>query len=146
LNSKEVTSQYKSLHGGIGRGLGVTTSLGRRQALLLAPRNAPRVTRLYSRVHKHPNPNRCLALQQKQVKHTFWSSLVSMRLHGNMRVQVIERAICLLTTLPTTLVHSLNFFISTPGALVLLGTRNGNEGIDLLERVRYMTRDEGQTR
>lgn len=62
-----------------------------------------------------------------------------------MRVQVIERAICLLTTLPTTLVHSFNFFISTAGALVLLGTGNGNEGIDLLEVVRYMTRDDGKT-
>jgi hypothetical protein len=50
-----------------------------------------------------------------------------------MRVQVIERAICLLTTLPTTLVHSFDFFISTAGALVLLGTGNRNEGIDLLE-------------
>jgi hypothetical protein len=56
-----------------------------------------------------------------------------MRLHGDMRVQVIERAICLLTTLPTTLVHSFDFFISTAGALVLLGTGNGNEGIDLVE-------------
>jgi hypothetical protein len=64
-----------------------------------------------------------------------------MRLHGDMRVQVIERAICLLTTLPTTLVHSFDFFISTAGALVLLGTGNGNEGIDLVEPVRYMTRD-----
>lgn len=58
-----------------------------------------------------------------------------MRLHGDMRVQVIERAICLLTTLPTTLVHSFDFFISTAGALVLLGTGNGNEGIDLVERL-----------
>lgn len=63
-----------------------------------------------------------------------------------MRVQVIERAICLLTTLPTTLVHSFNFFISTAGALVLLGTGNGNEGIDLLEAVRYMTRDDGKNK
>ena len=64
-----------------------------------------------------------------------------MRLHGDMRVQVIERAICLLTTLPTTLVHSFDFFISAAGTLVLLGTGNGNEGIDLVERVRYMTGD-----
>ena len=63
-----------------------------------------------------------------------------MRLHSDMRVQVIERAICLLTTLPTTLVHSFDFFISTAGALVLLGTGNGNEGIDLVEGVRYMTK------
>jgi hypothetical protein len=74
-----------------------------------------------------------LRFNKTKVIHTFWSSFVSVRLHGDMRVQVIERAICLLTTLPTTLVHSFDFFISTAGALVLLGTGNGNEGIDLLE-------------
>jgi hypothetical protein len=69
-----------------------------------------------------------------------------VRLHGDMRVQVIERAICLLTTLPTTLVHSFDFFISTAGALVLLGTGNGNEGIDLLEAVRYMAKEMTQNK
>ena len=121
---------------------GVTTSLGAVRHYYCRPKNAPRVTRLHSRVHNNLTQNRCLALQQnKRSKHTFWSSFVSMRLHGDMRVQVIERAICLLTTLPTTLVHSFDFFISTAGALVLLGTGNGNEGIDLVERVRYMTGD-----
>jgi hypothetical protein len=56
-----------------------------------------------------------------------------------MRVQVIESAICLLTTLPATLVHSLDFFVSTTRALVLLGTGNWNKGIDLLELVRDAT-------
>jgi hypothetical protein len=55
-----------------------------------------------------------------------------MRLHCDVRVQVIERAICLLTTLPATLVHSLNLFISTTGTLVLLGTGNRNKGINLV--------------
>ena len=60
-----------------------------------------------------------------------------MRLHGNMRVQVIERAVCLLTTLPTTLVHS-SISSYHSGGLVLLGTGNGNEGIDLLEHLSDM--------
>ena len=63
---------------------------------------------------------------------TFRSSLIPMRLHRHMRVQVIECAVCFLTTLPATLVHSLDLFISATGALVLLGTGNRNEGIDLL--------------
>ena len=58
-----------------------------------------------------------------------------------MRVQVIERAIRLLTTLPATLVHSLDFFVSATGALVLLRTRNRNKGIDLLELVRHAAKD-----
>lgn len=59
-----------------------------------------------------------------------------MGLHGDMRVQVVERAVRLLTALPATLVHSLDFFVSTTGPLVLLGTGNRNEGVDLLELVR----------
>jgi hypothetical protein len=69
-----------------------------------------------------------------------------MRLHGDMRVQMIERAVRLFTTLPATLVHSLDFFVSASGPLVLLGTGNGNEGIDLLEPVRDATWDSADKR
>jgi hypothetical protein len=66
-----------------------------------------------------------------------------------MRVQVIERAICLLATLPATFVHSLDFFISTTGTLVLLGTGNWDEGINLLKllsEVRHETAPAKQKR
>lgn len=62
---------------------------------------------------------------------TFGGSLRAVRLHGDMCIQVVERAICLLATIPPALVHSLNFFISTARSLVLLSTWNRNEGIDL---------------
>lgn len=61
-----------------------------------------------------------------------------MRLHSNMCVQVIEGAVRLLAALPPTFVHSLNLFIATSWALVLLCARNGNERVNLRERVRWL--------
>ena len=55
-----------------------------------------------------------------------------------MRIQVVERAICLLAPIPPALVHSLDFFIATTWPLVLLSTRNRDEGIDLGKRVRIL--------
>ena len=55
-----------------------------------------------------------------------------------MRIQVVERAICLLAPVPPALVHSLDFFVATTWPLVLLSTRNGDEGIDLGKRVRIL--------
>ena len=54
-----------------------------------------------------------------------------MRLHGDVRVQVVEGTICLLAAVPAALVHALNLLIATTGPLVLLCTRDGNEGVDL---------------
>ena len=54
-----------------------------------------------------------------------------MRLHGDMGVEVVQCAISLLTAIPSTLIHTLDFFVSSTRALVLLGTGNGNEGVDL---------------
>ena len=69
---------------------------------------------------------------------TFWGALGSMGLHGHVRVQMIECPVRFLAALPATLVHALDFFITATRTLVLLGTGNGNEGVDLRERVRTL--------
>lgn len=55
-----------------------------------------------------------------------------------MRIQVIQCTIRLLTTLPSTFVHALNLFVATTRALVLLSAGDGNERVDLGERVRLL--------
>jgi len=59
----------------------------------------------------------------------FWCSLGSVRLHRNVSIQVVERAVGLFASVPATLVHALNLFITPPWALVLLCTGYWNEGI-----------------
>lgn len=54
-----------------------------------------------------------------------------MRLHGDMGVEVVKSAIGLLATIPSTLVHSLNFLVSSSRSLVLLCARNGDKRVDL---------------
>ena len=66
---------------------------------------------------------------------TFGSSLGAVRLHGDVRVQVVQSAIRLFTTVPAAFVHALNFFISSTWSLVLLCARNGDKGIDGRQRV-----------
>lgn len=61
----------------------------------------------------------------------FRSTLVAVGLHSNMGIEMIQSAICLFTSIPSTFVHALDFFVSSSGSLVLLCTRNWNEGIDL---------------
>lgn len=46
---------------------------------------------------------------------------------------MVQGSVCLLTSIPSTLIHTLNLFISTAGSLVLLGARNGDERIDLCQ-------------
>src|SRR6266498_1063188 len=67
--------------------------------------------------------------------HTFWSSLLSMRLHCNVRIEMVQCPIRLLAAIPSTLVHSLNFFIPTSWAFVLLSTWDRHKGIHLIIRV-----------
>ena len=74
-----------------------------------------------------------------------------MRLHGNVRVQMIECSISFLASLMPAFVHALDFFVPTTGTFVLLRSRNGNKGIHLgewmwwtlLTKVRVM-HEEGQ--
>jgi hypothetical protein len=57
----------------------------------------------------------------------FWRTLRSVRLHCDMCVQMVECAVGLFATIPTTLVHALDFFVSPPWALMLLCTWNRNK-------------------
>ena len=54
-----------------------------------------------------------------------------MRLHGDMRIQMIQSPIRLFTSLMSTFVHALNLLVATAGTLVLLGTGNWDERVDL---------------
>ena len=58
-----------------------------------------------------------------------------MGLHCHVRIQVIQRAICLLAPIPPALVHSFDLFVATPRALVLLRAWNGDKGIHGGKRV-----------
>jgi hypothetical protein len=58
-----------------------------------------------------------------------------VRLHGDVSVEMVQCAVSLLAAVPSTLVHTFDFFVSTAGALVLLGTRDRDEGVDLRERM-----------
>lgn len=54
-----------------------------------------------------------------------------MRLHRHVGIEVIECAVRLLATVPTTFVHPLDLFITPPRSLVLLCAGNGNERVNL---------------
>lgn len=54
-----------------------------------------------------------------------------MRLHCDMCVQVVQCAISLFAAIPSTFVHPFNFLVTTAGTLMLLGTGNGDERVDL---------------
>jgi hypothetical protein len=51
--------------------------------------------------------------------HTVWSSLLTVRLHSNMSVQVVQSTVSFLATVPAALVHALNIYVSPPRSLVL---------------------------
>jgi len=55
----------------------------------------------------------------------FWCSLLAMRLHCNMRVKMVQGTISFFAAVPTTLVHTLNFFVTPARSLVLLRAWNG---------------------
>ena len=72
----------------------------------------------------------CVPLEQSfflLFLHTFRSALCAVRLHGNMRIQMVKRAICLFTAIPSALVHALNLLITPARPLVLLSARNRDE-------------------
>jgi hypothetical protein len=64
-------------------------------------------------------------------KLTLRSALLSVGLHGNMSIKVVQCAVGLFTAIPTALVHSLNLFVSSSRSLMLLRTRNGHERVNL---------------
>jgi hypothetical protein len=48
-----------------------------------------------------------------------------VRLHGNVRVKMVQSAVGLLATVPAALVHALNLLVTSSRALVLLCPRDG---------------------
>jgi len=57
----------------------------------------------------------------------FGSALLAVRLHRNVRIQMVQSAVSFLATIPSAFVHALNFFISPTWSLMLLCARNGYE-------------------
>ena len=68
-------------------------------------------------------------------KLTFRSSLQTVRLHSDVRIEMVQSAVRLLAALKAALVHALDFFVPAAGALVLLRPGDGYERIHLLNRV-----------
>jgi hypothetical protein len=66
---------------------------------------------------------------------TFWSSFCAVRLHCYMRIQVVQRPVRLLASVPTALIHPLNFFIASSRSLVLLRSRNRNKRVHGRQRM-----------
>lgn len=71
---------------------------------------------------------------------TFRRPLLPVRLHRDVRIQMVECPVRLLAALPSTLVHALDFFVAAAGALVLLGTGDRDERVNLGKRVRILLR------
>lgn len=68
----------------------------------------------------------------------FRGALGAVRLHGYVRIQMVQRAISFFAALPPTLVHPLDFLVATTGPLVLLRAWDGHKGVHLRERVRVL--------
>lgn len=85
------------------------------------------------------NLTRNASLRQKKEKQSpglaFWGAFGSVGLHRHMRIQMVQRAVSLLATLPSTFVHALDLFIATTGSLVLLSAGDWHERVDLRERM-----------
>ena len=65
---------------------------------------------------------------------TFRSALRTVRLHRDMRIEMVERAVGFLATVVSALVHALDLFVPPARSLVLLSTRDRNERIHLLPK------------
>ena len=59
---------------------------------------------------------------------------MTVRLHGDVGVQVVKSAVGLLTSVPAALIHALDLFVPATGSLVLLRTGNRDKGVDLSTR------------
>ena len=69
--------------------------------------------------------------KKRKIRRTFWGALLPVRLHRDVRVQVVQRAVGLFAPLPAAFVHPLDLFVSSARALVLLGARDGHKRVDL---------------
>ena len=79
-----------------------------------------------------------LQFQTKQGFTYLQECALTVRLHGDVGIEMIQCAIGLLTAIPPTFVHALDFFVSSTGALMLLGARNRNEGVYLGQVMRLV--------
>lgn len=61
----------------------------------------------------------------------FGNALLSMRLHSDVSIQMVQSAVGLLASVPATLVHALNFLIASARSFMLLSARNRDETKDL---------------
>jgi len=55
----------------------------------------------------------------------FWCSLLAVRLHCDVRVEMVQGTIGFFAAVPATLIHTLNFFVTPARSLVLLRARDG---------------------
>lgn len=62
---------------------------------------------------------------------TVGGSLLSMRLHRDMGVEMVQGPVSLLAAIPPAFVHALDFFIPPAGSLMLLGPRDWDKRVDL---------------
>jgi len=61
---------------------------------------------------------------------TFWCSFLAMRLHRDVRIQMIERSVGLLTSLPATLIHPLDLFEPSSRSLLLMCAWDRNKRVN----------------
>lgn len=61
-----------------------------------------------------------------------------MGLHGDVSIEVVQSAVCLLATVPSALVHALNLLVSSPRSLVLLRAWYGHKAVDLNMQCQYL--------
>lgn len=79
--------------------------------------------------------NKSPAPMASKVMHTFRSPLCSMRLHRDVRIQVVECTVSLLAAIPSALVHALDFLEAPAWSLMLGGAGDRDERINLLQHV-----------
>ena len=72
-----------------------------------------------------------IEMQLMRNQHTFRGTLLAVRLHGDVRIKMIQGTVSLLTAIPSTFIHALNFFVTSSRTLVLLGAGNGYERVNL---------------
>jgi hypothetical protein len=68
----------------------------------------------------------------KKIVLTLWRALLSVTLHCDMSIKVVERTIRLFATIPATLVHALDLLVSPARSLVLLSSRNWYKRVNLI--------------
>ena len=66
------------------------------------------------------------------------SSFTPVALHDDMSIEVIKGTVALCTAGPRAVIQTLNLIVTAARTLVLLGTRNRNEGVDLRQMMQLV--------